>query len=316
MNKDTLLQVSEIVSHAGCPDGIGAAMICTAAYSIGGMSPPPTHFVQYDTKQHSDLVARPKQLFADITPPKDRWEEWRGLSPVVLDHHETVAHVVSGLGGVYGSQDESGSMLAYSHVMLPLVGDKMSQGDLEAWKRFSHLCMTRDTWKTASPDWPEACALASALLLYGQKWSVLAASSGQLPMEELLSIGRRVYDKTIRQAKSIARSSIKFDVLMENKTVRVAFFNHSGGGQLSDIAHYIMEEDSCDVVVGYFYAHEDGDMRAVVSIRNNGCFSAANVAESFGGGGHGKAAGFRILGDLSPGGIMKMVVDRMQKLNP
>ena len=37
MNKDRLLQASEIVSHANCPDGIGAAMICTAAYVKGGI---------------------------------------------------------------------------------------------------------------------------------------------------------------------------------------------------------------------------------------------------------------------------------------
>lgn len=313
MNKDRLLQASEIVSHANCPDGIGAAMICTAAYVRGGMNPPPVNFVQYDTKWHEEIAARPRQIFVDITPPKARWEEWKGLSPVVFDHHETVQHIVNGLGGQFGGPDESGSMLALEHVMIPLAGDV---ADLDLWRRFAHLCMVRDTWKTASPDWPEACALAYALLLNGQKWAVAAASTGNLQLEELMPMGRKMYDKVLRQAKGVIRSSAKYDVVIGSRTVRMAFFNHADGGNVSDIAHFVMDEMPCDAVVGYFYLHENGGSRCVMSVRTNGSFSAGDLAASFNGGGHGKSAGFRLDGDLSPESAMRMVMQRIRELNP
>ncbi len=316
MNRDALLQVSEIVSHSGCPDGIGAAMVCTAAYVAMGVQPPPTNFILYSTKSHTDLTVRPRQLFIDITPPKDRWEEWKGSSPIVLDHHETVSHIIDGLNGIYGGPDESGTMLVYSNIMLPLVGDKISPEDLTTWERFTHLCMVRDTWKDTSPDWYEACALSHALLLYGQKWALNMANTGKVPpMKELLFIGEKLYDKVLRASKSFTRSSVKYDIIIGDKTTRIAFFNLSERGSMSDIAHCIMNDMLYDAVVGYFYLHEDEDMRTIVSVRTNGCFSASDLAKSFGGGGHGKAAGFRLLGDLSPNTVMMTTMKRIIELN-
>jgi hypothetical protein len=315
MNKDMLLQTSEIVSHANCPDGIGAAMVATAAYVAGGMSPPPTYFVQYGTRAHDEMQARPRQLFVDITPPKGRWEEWRGMSPIVLDHHESAMHVTQSLNGAYGDGDHSGTMLAFEHVMLPLATDFMSESDLGAWGRFAHLCMVRDTWKVASPDWAEACALAHALLLHGQKWGIAAATAGELPIVELLAIGRKLHDKILRQSKGVVRNSLKRTLSIGGRDIKIAFFNHAEGGTLSDIAHYVMDEMPCDAVVGYFYIYEDDDTRCVVSVRTDGCVSASDLARSFGGGGHAKAAGFRIAGDVSPNVVVQTVCDRLTEAN-
>jgi hypothetical protein len=315
MKVDQILQASEIVSHAGCPDGIGAAMICAAAFVGAGMKPPPTNFIQYDTRGHEGMAVHPRQIFADITPPKSRWEEWKGLSPIVLDHHETVQHIVQALGGQYGGPDESGSTLAFDKIMMPLAGDRIGKAALESWRTFAHLCMTRDTWKTASPDWPEACALAQALLLYGHSWAVSVSSFGSLPMEELLAVGRKMHDKIIRQSKGVTRSSAKYDVILPSGTIKLAFFNHANGGSMSDIAHYMMDEMPCDAVVGYFYKHDNGQTQCVMSARTNGSFSASDLARSFGGGGHAKAAGFRLDGSVSPDDAISAVLKRIVELN-
>lgn len=306
-SKDSLLQVSQIVSHAACPDGIGAAMIATAAYVAAGMSPPPTYFVQYGTKSHENLQARPKQLFVDITPPKTRWEDWRGLSPIVLDHHDSAMHVTHSLGGIYGDTDHSGAMLAFEQVLLPLAGESMSSDDLDSWKRFAHLCMTRDTWKSASPDWADACSLAHALLLQGQEWGVGAAVAGKFPFSELMGIGRKIYEKILRQSKGVAKNSVSRAVNIGDRKILIAFFNHADGGTVSDIAHHVMDEMPCDAVVGYFYTYEDGGLKCVCSVRTNGCFSASDMARSLGGGGHPKAAGFRLSGNQAPSGVVEAV---------
>lgn len=77
MDEQILLSVSEIVTHKSCPDGIGSAAICVAAYKSAGLESPPVNFVQYGTKAHDNLKPSPRQLFVDITPPKGRWEEWK-----------------------------------------------------------------------------------------------------------------------------------------------------------------------------------------------------------------------------------------------
>ena len=312
MNKDALLQVSEIVSHSSCPDGMGAAMMCTAAYVAGGMNPPPTYFVQYDTRAHNEMKAKPRQLFVDITPPKARWEEWKGLSPIVLDHHESAMHVVQSLNGVYGGPEQSGTVLAFENVMVPLVGDSVDP----AWKWFSHLCMIRDTWKTASSNWMEACALAHALLLNGQEWAVHVATTGKLPFDELMNVGMKMHAKIMRQAKGVVRNSMKHVLKIGGRDVNIVFFNHAEGGTMSDIAHYVMEQVPCDVVIGYFYVHEDDNIRCVASVRTNGVISASELARSFEGGGHAKAAGFRIPGGPSPKQVMDMISERITSLNP
>ena len=312
IDKNKLLQVSEIISHASCPDGTGAAMICTAAYVMGGMKPPPVSFVKYDTHSHDDLEARPLQMFVDITPPKKRWEEWRGLSPIILDHHGTVEHIVHSLDGVYGNTDYSGAMLAFENVMAPLAEGVMSDEQFSSWKRFAHLCMIRDTWKSASPDWEEACALAHALLLYGHKWAISAATIGVLPMEELRHIGSKLYDKIIRQAKGIIRNSTKKTLVThDNKEITIVFFNLGAGMTISDIAHEIMDKMPCDAVMGFFFTEEDGEFQCVISARSNKKISVSSLAESFGGGGHSQAAGFRIREEMSPIQIIEMISGRI-----
>lgn len=314
MNNDALLQVSEIVSHAACPDGIGAAMICNAAYIARGMDPPPTNFVQYGRNSHNFLQARPRQLFVDITPPKDRWEEWTGLSPIVLDHHETVMHIVHELNGVYGDSNRSGAMLAYENVFIPLASEFSSDDDKAMWERFAYLCMVRDTWKSASPDWSEACSLAHALLLHGQEWGVTTTIAKGVTLEDLTRIGSKIYGKIERQAKGIIKHSAVQELNVNGTSVRIAFFNHAHGGSTSDLAHFIIDGMPCNAAIGYFFTHEDGEMKTVISMRTNGTILASEIARSFGGGGHAKAAGFTISGDIQPSKIVKMVSDRLVEL--
>jgi oligoribonuclease NrnB/cAMP/cGMP phosphodiesterase (DHH superfamily) len=251
----------------------------------------------------------------DITPPKGRWEEWLGLSPTVLDHHETVMYVVNSLNGKYGDSDHSGAMLAFENVMVPLANGLAQKQSLEFWEKLAHLCMVRDTWKTASPDWDSACALAHALLLYGQEWGVSVAIADKVPFDELLLIGAKIHDNIRRQSKSIAKNSPRRSVEIDGSQAVVTFFNHANGGTMSDIAHFVMDMAPCNAAISYFFTYDDGEIRNVMSVRTDGCFSARKLAESFGGGGHNKAAGFTILGEYSPNQIVETVVERISTLN-
>lgn len=309
ITKDALLKVSEIICHANCPDGIGAAVICAAAYAKVGLKPD-IKFIQYGTRAFAELEAKANQMFVDITPPRERWEEWKGMSPTVLDHHETARYVVEGLGGIYGGFDESGSMLAFENVMLRMSSLDSAEHDL--WKRFAHLCMVRDTWKESHPDWAEASALAHALLLHGHD---LAESASMTPLAlcDLLTIGQKLYGRICRAASRISKHCRRQEISLPDGMARVAIFNYGINDSISDMANIVLN-DSFDMAIGYFYTYEDNKMQCVVSLRTKNRISAAVLAQSFGGGGHARAAGFHVDGSIPPEAILSMVISKLESL--
>lgn len=318
MDRDILLQASEIISHASCPDGIGAAMICAAAYSMTDRKCPPISFLQYGTKEYRSMPASRRQVFVDLVPPAERWKEWIGKDAIILDHHEMMKETVESLNGVYGGPKESGTTLAFDHVMIPLCEGKMLAERLEAWRRFAHLNMIRDTWDFESPKWDDACAMAYAVLLRGQKWCLEAALSKTFVVDSLLPLGRCLYDSFLRHAWKIAKAVSLYDVSLFGKEVKMAFFNHSGDGKVSDVAHYLIERLPCDIAVGYFYTQENSEIRCIVSLRTEGQFGEqlpmSKIAESFGGGGHKGAAAFMITESCDPEKLARLVTSRMLSL--
>lgn len=312
IEKSKLSKVSEIITHAACPDGTGAAIVCRAAFRAAGLGCPEVKFVQYDTSKHEDLDPKPGQLFVDITPPRSRWEEWRGLDPIVLDHHETAMHVVDGLGGKYGGNtEESGTMLAFKHVMMPLAGN-MTKMDLDKWEEFALLCMVRDLWKTGHERWDDACAVAHALLTLPRE--MFLDTDIDLGDSGFMSIGRAIYKRILIHAEKVWKGAIVEDVCSSGSSnpIKVAFFNIGKDG-MSDTAHVILDK-GVDVAAGYFYLMNQGSLHCTVSLRGNGLVRVSDVARSFGGGGHPNAAGFRIpeAEGISPQNVFDMLKGRLR----
>jgi single-stranded DNA-specific DHH superfamily exonuclease len=297
MNIEKLRAVTDIFSHESCPDGLSSALICQKAYKWLNLSPS-IHFIQYDTDFMEKLEPRPNQLFVDITPPKSRWEEWKTVNPIVLDHHDTAKHVTEGLGGTYGDSNESGASLAFKHIYQPLMDFAHVPFDDKDYRHFSELAMIRDTWKKDNPLWPNAASVAHALMFFGSK-EMLSNPRG---LNELLSIGTTIYNGIESKSKKYARGSYfktftrypGFDG--DNETIKIGFFNCTEK-LTSDAANYLIDSCGCDIAVGYFYLFEDNQSCCVVSLRSNGKALVNKMAEMAGGGGHPKAAGYRLRGD-------------------
>jgi hypothetical protein len=334
-----LQEVNAVYFHESCPDGSAAALICAAAFRALGTKPK-FWSLQYNTELMDKLEPRPGQLFVDITPPKSRWEEWKGVSPIVLDHHETAQVVTEGLGGVYATNEKhSGAMLALEQVFLPVVLQHVSDDDrardfaladldesrLLAWKNLAQLAMIRDTWKKDSPLWRDASALAMALLFEGSKGLIEQAQEhgpsviqpkGHLFLDQYLVLGHKLLESNDRRIEKLAKSAVRHDLTIDDKTYRASFFNCTEK-IVSDVANYTIDVNGCNISVGYFYLFEDGGVRCQVSVRTDGTLSARKIAEQFpGGGGHEKAAGFRIFeGELvSPQLLCKIVAETIGKV--
>lgn len=289
--------------HASCPDGTAAAVIVASAVKSAGLELNSNSFIpiQYGSSDLSKLTPSPGQLFVDITPPKERWKEWIGTDVMVLDHHESAREVTEGLSGIYGDSQWSGAKMAYEHFHVPLVG---RSPELEY---LAELAMIRDTWKKGHEKWREACAQAEALTFLGAKEAISMSLSGSMDIQGIMSIGEflmRSLDGKIRKYSSGAFHR-------EKNGFKVSFFNCTEKAISESCDHLI--ENGSDMAVGWFFSVDrDGIPFYSVSLRSNGRVSSRLIAESYGGGGHERAAGFRVspASGVSPDSITDMILSR------
>jgi oligoribonuclease NrnB/cAMP/cGMP phosphodiesterase (DHH superfamily) len=282
-----LESLKHVYYHASCPDGTASAVIVASALSSRGLlNNVEFRSIQYGTKEHDDLVPEPGSMFVDITPPLKRWREWEGTGVAVLDHHETARDATVGLGGIYGTNDEwSGARLAYEHVFRPGAVNGFSELD-----DFSLLAMIRDTWKKDHPRWKEAEAQAMALSFHGPEEMLGRVARRYLDLDNLMCLGDALSKKAERSVKKYCSGAS----WTESNGLKVAFFNCTEK-LTSDIGNALLEAGA-DVAVGWFSLNEDGGPKLSVSLRGNGKVSVRKIAQRRGGGGHDRAAGFRIPG--------------------
>ncbi len=313
LNLSKLEQVKKIYSHASCPDGTMAALICAAAYEMIGLSPS-IEFIQYGTKSEDELEPEPGQLFVDIAPPEDRWEDWRDVEPVVLDHHETREHITRGLDGIYGYPVYSGASLAFAYIMLPIAAHvSLEKNCAGKWAKYAELAQIRDTWKTDRSEWVDAASFGQGLSFFGSEYLLGLIKDDKLDFDEILKIGKIKYDKILRKANLIAKSSY-FSTLSHNgRQYKLAFFN-STEKNISEVCHHLIEEMGCDFASGYFATCKDDKPITIVSLRTSSGLNARKIAEIFGGGGHPTAAGFKIFGDASISNIVGHVKSGIKRI--
>lgn len=288
---EKLKAVTDIYCHASCPDGLSSAMLCAAAFSMLG-SKPKIWFIQYGTEKMLKMEARPNQLFVDITPPLERWEEWKEHSPIVLDHHKTARKATEGLGGIYGTETQSGASLAYEHVFEPLFKDDFSESEYADWKNLAELAPIRDTWQDSHERWVEATGMAHALMQNNPYELVDAAREGKVDFQELFKQAKREGDRIDFKARKLAENAYFDQIQCLGVNYLLGVFNCTEK-LISDAANTLLRH-GCDIAVAYFMLCEDGGPKISISIRTNGEISAEILAAHNKGGGHDKAAGFRI----------------------
>ncbi len=308
-----LKEVKEVYYHAGCPDGTSSAMICALAFNDRDENDfPKFRSVSYGEKWYEEMEPKKWQLFVDITPPKNRWEEWKSYKPIVLDHHQSAKYIVDGLEGVYGNENESGAVLAFKHVYKPLKEFKNKHryksydqnGETDRVANFAELNSIRDTWNKKSPRWGEASELACGLSMYEARKLIDDALRGEFKFESMQEIGKVILDNRMRKGRAILKSN----KIHEINGKKIIVFN-TFDGATSEICD-VLNDGGIDIAVGYFYSHRDKDC-IQVSLRSK--VKINHIAEAFGGGGHENAAGFRITSDeITPSKILNMIKEKLE----
>lgn len=286
-----------LVTHDDCADGLASAMI--VADACPGIE---VVFAQHNTPSLTELEPRPRMLFCDIAPPRERAHLFVEAGATVLDHHRHARDIVELFGerGVFADEElepgVSGALLAYREVWRPMRAKNL-HARVDAWHPerakeihfFAQLVAIRDTWQRESAQWVNACALHSLLMAIPRDYWV-----GHLyrvfdsDMEEL---GGILYKNRLAQVDKLIRDGA-FKLLDEDggSRRRWALFPDSNH-LVSDVAEKLRELRIADVVCGWWQTMNDGELSTVLSLRSNGSLDVGALAKRFGGGGHTRAAG-------------------------
>jgi hypothetical protein len=309
---EKLREIKQVVYHQSCPDGTAAAMICLTALRLLHGSSWTDETVDFKSVQYktdffeNKFEPRPGQLFVDITPPRAKWEQWKDVQPIVLDHHDSVREITVGLGGVFGENSElmSGARLAYEHVLRPvaefLCRDLDPERDshniirsdcnqaLERWDEFSRLAAIRDTWQDKDPDFERASVQAYGLMTLGSRDLLQQLRERKLDFGLITRIGEQQLGRAKFAAKHARRYEIPFPRL--GRPAVLYIFNCTEKALISDGCHILLNQDA-DVAASYFLTHQENGTKCVVSLRTKEPVAGV-VAKSLGGGGHDRASGF------------------------
>ena len=299
---DALRNVTRIVYHSNCADGLSSALICKAAFELINCADleyvPITYGVELET-----LDIRPGTLFVDMCPSKTNADKWVDVNPIVLDHHESAKPIVAKFpNGVFGDSNYSGAMLAFEHVLSTVRNElHITKEIFDTWQNFATLCMIYDTWKSTHKDWLPACRLTTGLVTLGidKLFKVLSNEKTNSVYEinrvldEAIQIGTPIFDDKLKQSEYYANNCLKFQVGHLN----CAFVNVLGA-PVSLTGNALIEKYGVDIAIFGCVAPskrpaKDGltVMEWGLSFRSSDRFNVSKLGQRLWGGGHARAGG-------------------------
>lgn len=279
------LQDTILVTHENCMDGAG----CAIMYLVAGGSPKniryvPAGMLERFIKDSPEFAEGSKlMIFADIGTTQPKYAdliEKRG-NAVLLDHHATSMHMK---GRDWALVD--GSTCGTEHLRRWLGVDRVN------WFVLASIINDHDSWLNKDP---RSKTLITLFTFYGQRRFVQEFVDRDVQHDIC-----NQFEKTLlpiletNKHKEIAeniRSMIVRDLGVNGTTYKVGYVV-SGCGHISDLLQEMLEKHpeidiSCQISFD----------RGAVSLRSRDHGKDINVAEiakSFGGGGHPGAAGHRI----------------------
>lgn len=314
---DLLNQITRIITHADCPDGLASAMILHDALPNAEVV-----FVNYGRPEREEMPATPGQLWCDMTPPEARVQEFVTAGAIVLDHHKGAEGVVRAFGerGVFADEKlepgVSGAVLAFREVWEPFGG---GHGYRVPIQDFAALAGIRDTWQKSHPCWREALIAYHALMLH--PWDYWRYKPPYLNDDDLV-VGAALLAKREREVEQAAANALIQPVSIlrpcpgasndpdafETETISLALVN-VGYALASDVSDFLRERRDVDLVLAFRYEMHGQEPILRISTRSNGRFDCAHLAKAFGGGGHSRAAGFEIrYPQFRPVGVFRHLV--------
>lgn len=302
--------VTRIVTHAHCADGMASALILHDTFPMATVE-----FHKYNSREHREMEIEKGMLFCDFSPHPDKVQECLEAQTIVLDHHkkETVQPFLDvGLGVWADNSTEeestcSGAALAAALRQFVLPNEIRHDAAIAELARLAgiydaaiaelaRLAGIYDTWRNKHPDFAAAREQAAALTWWEPE-ELLAKPWGD-ELSRCLDLGRYILKKELKEAWELAANAVRF---VTPKGTRVAVVPRSS--IINEVAEKL--GDSADVVCGFSFRSESTSLGAKnpffmvckFSLRSHTGYDVRSVCENFGGGGHRAAAGFELAGN-------------------
>jgi len=263
--------IDVIIYHADCSDGFGAAY---AAWKLLG------NRAEYYACKHGspppDISGKAVAILDfsfDNTTIKQMIEDSEGL--IVIDHHKSAIVELHDISNTHFDMTKSGAMLAWEFFHPGKEPPK-----------FIRYIQDRDLWKWELEYSKEFSAAFDMVPFDFEEFEKFEDDS---VFDDAVKRGSYIlaYSKTVIKKVCEKASSRKYndlDVLVVNSSHWMSEI----GARLSP---------DCDFAIIWYYDHEDRNIK--VSLRAfHEHVDVSEIAKRFGGGGHKKAAGFQLPGDM------------------
>jgi len=272
-----------IVTHKNCSDGSCVAIIAKNAFPDIEIL-----FIEHGQEQ-LDLKPRPGMIFIDIAPHPSKVIDFVEVGAFCLDHHASSRDIVEQFGarGIFADEKEdigiSGGLLAHEFFK-----DFILRNKRDLSKRAAILTGIRDCWVKTSPDWETACRLADTISFYPQDHFKTHYDIGKIfaLAEEIgpILVEKKKGDVLVAQKNGYITKVFKY-----NSEEVIPVFITDRKDLVSDLSEQIPEP----LCFGFGYSFADNPS-LTVSCRSKSDFDVGKLSKFYGGGGHSKAAGFKI----------------------
>ena len=265
-----------VLYHANCTDGMGAAY---AAWKLLGSK------AEYIPCRHGeeppDVTGRNVACLDYAFPnavTKQMIEDANSL--IIIDHHKSAMVDLHDVSNAIFDMKHSGAILAWNFFHPGKEPPK-----------FLNYIEDRDLWKWELPYSREFSASFDMVPFDFDEFDKFCDDS---VFDDAIKRGSYIlaYSKTV--VKKICDKAVKRE--FEDKSVMIVNSSH----WMSEIGNRLSQE--CDFAVVWFFDHDS--RQTIVSLRSfHDSIDVSEVAKKFGGGGHKKAAGFQLPGQIEIDGL-------------
>jgi len=269
-----------VLYHANCTDGMGAAY---AAWKLLGSKAEyiPCHHGEDPPDVTGRNVACLDYAFPNAVT-KQMIEDANSL--IIIDHHKSAMVDLHDVSNAIFDMKHSGAILAWNFFHPGKEPPK-----------FLNYIEDRDLWKWELPYSREFSASFDMVPFDFDEFDTFCDDS---VFDDAIKRGSYIlaYSKTV--VKKICDKAVKRE--FEDKSVMIVNSSH----WMSEIGNRLSQE--CDFAVVWFFDH--ASRQTIVSLRSfHDSVDVSEVAKKFGGGGHKKAAGFQLPGQIEIDGLFQDV---------
>jgi oligoribonuclease NrnB/cAMP/cGMP phosphodiesterase (DHH superfamily) len=265
-----------IISHSNCNDGLAAVWAAKRKYPEAEI-----HFRQYGDPVGDIEYEGRDVIMVDFSFDREVLIEMneKAKSLLVLDHHKTAQERLEGLPFAIFDMERSGAGLAYDHLLGDGTAPPVDGRSHRHW--LVDYVEDRDLWRF---DLAHSKAINAGIASYPRNLESWEEMSKRNP-QDLRAEGYTLLRSEDGAVKALAR----FGAEREIEGHKVLVVNSSS--LQSRIGEELAQGRPFGVV---YFLTGDGDV--VVSLRSRGetGIDVSKIAKKFGGGGHARAAGFKL----------------------